>query len=102
MKRRVVVTGLGLICGVGHTAPEVWAGLLAGKSGRPAFWTAVNIDGLTHKKGQLQRGRDSWYYDPRVPKPFQVGDGQYAGSDFDIEGAINQARGKTFRPAGDQ
>jgi 3-oxoacyl-[acyl-carrier-protein] synthase II len=32
-QRRVVVTGLGLICGVGKTAPEVWAGLLAGKSG---------------------------------------------------------------------
>jgi len=31
--RRVVVTGLGLICGVGKTAPEVWTGLLAGKSG---------------------------------------------------------------------
>ena len=33
MQRRVVVTGLGLICGVGHTAPEIWKGLLAGKSG---------------------------------------------------------------------
>jgi 3-oxoacyl-[acyl-carrier-protein] synthase II len=33
MERRVVVTGLGLVCGVGKTAPEVWAGLLAGKSG---------------------------------------------------------------------
>ncbi len=33
MERRVVVTGLGLICGVGHTAPEIWKGLLAGKSG---------------------------------------------------------------------
>jgi 3-oxoacyl-[acyl-carrier-protein] synthase II len=32
-QRRVVVTGLGLLCGVGKTAPEVWAGLLAGKSG---------------------------------------------------------------------
>src|SRR5215471_15635459 len=32
-QRRVVVTGLGLICGVGNTAPEVWAGVLAGKSG---------------------------------------------------------------------
>src|ERR1700710_2671065 len=32
-KRRVVVTGIGLICGVGKTAPEVWDGLLAGKSG---------------------------------------------------------------------
>ena len=33
MNRRVVVTGLGLICGVGHTTEEVWASLLAGKSG---------------------------------------------------------------------
>src|SRR6202789_2500479 len=32
-QRRVVVTGLGLICGVGKTASEVWDGLLAGKSG---------------------------------------------------------------------
>src|SRR5579863_1546414 len=31
--RRVVVTGIGLICGVGNTAPQVWEGLLAGKSG---------------------------------------------------------------------
>src|ERR1700744_2619048 len=30
---RVVVTGLGLICGVGKTAGEVWEGLLAGRSG---------------------------------------------------------------------
>lgn len=32
-KRRVVVTGIGLICGVGNTAAEVWTNLLAGKSG---------------------------------------------------------------------
>jgi len=31
--RRVVITGIGLICGVGNTVPEVWSGLLAGKSG---------------------------------------------------------------------
>jgi len=31
--RRVVVTGLGLICGVGNTTGEVWQGVLAGKSG---------------------------------------------------------------------
>jgi 3-oxoacyl-[acyl-carrier-protein] synthase II len=31
--RRVVVTGIGLICGVGNTTEEVWQGLLAGKSG---------------------------------------------------------------------
>jgi 3-oxoacyl-[acyl-carrier-protein] synthase II len=32
-RRRVVVTGLGLVCGVGKTVREVWDGLLAGRSG---------------------------------------------------------------------
>lgn len=33
MQRRVVITGLGLICAVGNTTEEVWPALLAGKSG---------------------------------------------------------------------
>ena len=33
MTRRVVVTGLGLICGVGNSTEEVWKALIAGKSG---------------------------------------------------------------------
>jgi 3-oxoacyl-[acyl-carrier-protein] synthase II len=33
LARRVVVTGIGLLCGVGNTAPEVWDNLLDGKSG---------------------------------------------------------------------
>jgi 3-oxoacyl-[acyl-carrier-protein] synthase II len=33
LTRRVVVTGLGLICGVGNSTDEVWKSLLAGKSG---------------------------------------------------------------------
>ncbi len=33
MARRVVVTGLGLICGVGNSTDTVWKALLAGKSG---------------------------------------------------------------------
>ena len=33
MGRRVVVTGLGLICGVGNSTEEVWKALLAGESG---------------------------------------------------------------------
>jgi len=33
LKRRVVVTGLGLICGVGNSTDEVWKNVLAGKSG---------------------------------------------------------------------
>jgi 3-oxoacyl-[acyl-carrier-protein] synthase II len=33
LSRRVVVTGLGLICAVGNTSDEVWKSILAGKSG---------------------------------------------------------------------
>jgi 3-oxoacyl-[acyl-carrier-protein] synthase II len=33
VNRRVVITGLGLVCGVGNTAPEVWEKLVAGASG---------------------------------------------------------------------
>ncbi|MGC2620753.1 MAG: beta-ketoacyl-ACP synthase II [Acidobacteriaceae bacterium] len=33
MQRRVVVTGLGLVSAVGHTAPEMWNNLLAAQSG---------------------------------------------------------------------
>ena len=33
MSRRVVITGIGLICGVGNTTDAVWQGVLAGKSG---------------------------------------------------------------------
>jgi len=31
--RRVVITGLGLVCGLGNTAPEIWRQALAGASG---------------------------------------------------------------------
>jgi 3-oxoacyl-[acyl-carrier-protein] synthase II len=33
LARRVVVTGIGLICGVGNTTGETWQSILAGKSG---------------------------------------------------------------------
>jgi 3-oxoacyl-[acyl-carrier-protein] synthase II len=33
LARRVVVTGLGLICGVGNTSTEVWQNIVAGKGG---------------------------------------------------------------------
>jgi 3-oxoacyl-[acyl-carrier-protein] synthase II len=33
LNRRVVITGMGLICGSGNTKEEVWSNLLAGRSG---------------------------------------------------------------------
>ena len=33
MARRVVITGIGLICAVGNTSAEVWQNIIAGKSG---------------------------------------------------------------------
>ena len=41
MGRRVVVTGIGLICGVGNTTEQVWQNLLAGKSGVGRITEAV-------------------------------------------------------------
>ncbi|HEX3438507.1 MAG TPA: beta-ketoacyl-ACP synthase II [Pseudacidobacterium sp.] len=46
MQRRVVVTGIGLLCGVGNTTPEVWNGLLAGKSGMGPI-TAFDTTGFS-------------------------------------------------------
>jgi 3-oxoacyl-[acyl-carrier-protein] synthase II len=45
LARRVVVTGLGLICAVGNTSVEVWKNIVAGKSGvaRIASFDASNF-----------------------------------------------------------
>jgi 3-oxoacyl-[acyl-carrier-protein] synthase II len=43
-RRRVVVTGIGLVCGVGRTVSEVWEGLLAGRSGMAEI-KAFDIEG---------------------------------------------------------
>jgi 3-oxoacyl-[acyl-carrier-protein] synthase II len=45
LNRRVVVTGLGLICALGKTSDEVWRNLLAGKSGvsRISSFDAANF-----------------------------------------------------------
>jgi 3-oxoacyl-[acyl-carrier-protein] synthase II len=44
VQRRVVVTGLGALCGVGNTAAEVWEGLMAGRSGMAEI-TAFDLTG---------------------------------------------------------
>lgn len=32
-EQRVVITGMGIVCPLGHDVETVWAGILAGKSG---------------------------------------------------------------------
>ncbi|MDO8409390.1 MAG: DNA/RNA non-specific endonuclease [Phenylobacterium sp.] len=42
-----------------------------------AFFTAVNVDGA--RWTNLNRGKDTWYYDPRLPEELQNGDELYGG-----------------------
>ena len=44
LARRVVVTGIGLICGIGNTAPEIWESLMVGRSGMGPI-TAFDLEG---------------------------------------------------------
>jgi endonuclease G len=50
---------------------------------RLAFFTAVNIDGRSHKQAELKREKDQWYFDPRVGRDEQVGGELYASNPFD-------------------
>ena len=43
-QRRVVITGIGLICGIGNSAPEIWESLMAGRSGMAEI-TAFDLTG---------------------------------------------------------
>jgi len=45
LSKRVVVTGLGLICGIGNTSAEVWKGVMEGRSGvsRITHFDAANF-----------------------------------------------------------
>ena len=58
MQRRVVVTGIGTICAVGNTVPEVWQALLAGKSG------VERITGFDASQFACQIGAEVKNFDP--------------------------------------
>jgi 3-oxoacyl-[acyl-carrier-protein] synthase II len=58
LSRRVVVTGLGLICGVGNTSDEVWKNILAGKSG------VARIAGFDASKFACQIAAEVKNFDP--------------------------------------
>jgi len=58
LARRVVVTGLGLICAVGNTSAEVWKNIVAGKSG------VTRITGFDTTKFACQIAAEVKNFDP--------------------------------------
>jgi 3-oxoacyl-[acyl-carrier-protein] synthase II len=59
--RRVVVTGVGLICGVGNNAEEVWSALLAGKSGVERI-TGFDVSAFACQIGAEVKNFDPLHY----------------------------------------
>ena len=55
--------------------------VLVSRSRRLPIVTGVNIDG--RKLKDLPRKGDRWYYDPRIPKKYQVGNEMYRDNDLD-------------------
>ncbi|WP_127470340.1 beta-ketoacyl-ACP synthase II [Thiomicrorhabdus aquaedulcis] len=60
-KRRVVITGLGVLSPVGLTVAETWQNLLAGKSGIDTL-TKFNTDTFSVKFGGVLKGFDALQY----------------------------------------
>ncbi len=57
MNRRVVVTGIGIICAVGNNAGETWQALLAGKSGVERI-TSFDVSAFACQIGAEVKGFD--------------------------------------------
>src|SRR5262245_35825009 len=54
MSRRVVITGLGVVTGLGHTVRAFWDGLLAGRSGVGPLTLFDTTDFKVHFGGQVR------------------------------------------------
>ncbi|WP_156964017.1 DNA/RNA non-specific endonuclease [Muricoccus aerilatus] len=68
----------------GHELPYTHFSVVMNAERRLAFAAGVNIDG--RRSVPLGRGRDQWYYDPRLPEDEQAGDWLYkeeGGNFFD-------------------
>ncbi|SDI35149.1 endonuclease G [Planococcus glaciei] len=55
--------------------------IVMSRSRKLAFYSAVNIDGT--QLIEVRRENDKWYFDPRIPKEFQVGPEVYKNNDID-------------------
>jgi endonuclease G, mitochondrial len=67
--------------GRGHMLEYVNFSVVMSRSRRTAYFTAVNIDGK--KKKTIKRGRDVWYFDPRLEREHQPGPDLYERNDLD-------------------
>ena len=95
MRRRVVVTGIGMINPMGHDVETVWSGLQAGKSG-VAYTTLFDASGFPTKisaevKGweSYDSGLDSSYWTKRGRHTqFAIGAAQQAVADSGVMDSI--------------
>jgi len=60
-RRRVAITGMGIICALGRNQQEVWAALRAGRPGIGPI-ESVDISGLRFRNGAEVRGYDTAAY----------------------------------------
>jgi endonuclease G len=67
--------------GEGHVLDYTHFSIVMSKTRRMAYFTACNIDG--RRRQSVTRGRDRWYFDPRIPKEYQAGPDLYSGNDLD-------------------
>ena len=65
----------------GYVLPYHHFSVVMNRERRLAFFTAVNIDGVTSMR--LKRERDRWFFDPRLPADVQTGEDAYRNNPLD-------------------
>lgn len=85
-----------------HVFPYHHFSVAMNKERRLAFFTAVNIDGRSSIR--LNRERDRWFYDPRLPESEQIGEEVYRDNALDrghlvrrLDPAWGESRGAAKR-----
>jgi 3-oxoacyl-[acyl-carrier-protein] synthase II len=101
LNRRVVVTGVGLVCGCGIGTDEVWSNLLAGKSGIGPI-TAFDATGFDCRIAGEVRGFDplNWVEKKELKKVGRFIQLALAASDFAMRSAALELTPETADAAG--